>query len=105
MLPTLNPWVLLGLVLAWFASLTAVGVWQNHSGHITERVAWQQRAITEQLASDVKYKALESSYRQTEQVSAQRLADVATMYERKIHEADIKHTAIVSDLRVGAGSS
>lgn len=36
-----NPWIILGLVLAWFASLVAVGHWQHEDGMVDERVAWQ----------------------------------------------------------------
>lgn len=97
-----NPWVLLGIVLAWGASLAGVGYWQNSTGHISERVVWQQRALTEQAAADTKYKALETRYRLTEQDSARTLAATSAAYQKDLQNAKIKNDAVVAGIRAGA---
>ena len=38
-----NPWVLLGVVLAWIASLVAVGTWQRHDGAAETVARYEKR--------------------------------------------------------------
>lgn len=39
----INPWVILGVVIAWLGSVVSVGYWQNGVGKESERVLWQAR--------------------------------------------------------------
>ena len=38
----INPWVILGIVLAWGASLVSVGIWQHEQGAVSQNVADQK---------------------------------------------------------------
>ena len=67
----INPWVILGIVLAWGASLAGVGYKAYVAGEESERVEWQKRdiAIKEAAAEFTKI------YREGEAVSSKTLED------------------------------
>lgn len=99
MLP--NPWVIIGVLVAWLGSLGAVGFWQNSAGHTSEKVAWQQREVQQQAEYDQKYRDLEAKYRAQEQDGAQKLADASADYERRLQDVQTKNDSLASELRAG----
>ena len=42
-MPTINPWLIVGVILVWLASLAGVGYWQRSDGQTVERSAWEIR--------------------------------------------------------------
>lgn len=98
----MNPWIALGLVLAWVASLAGVGYWQNDAGHTAERVAWQTRDNEELRKANAKIIALNDAARQTEQQNAAKVAAIATDYERKLKDAKTQRDHDIADAYSGA---
>lgn len=86
----MSPWVYLGVVLVWLASLTGVGFWQNHAGHTAERVMWQERYNKEVTDAANQLKAAEEKSRDTEQAWSKKVNAVSADYERKLKNANDK---------------
>lgn len=84
----INPYIIIGLLVAWACSLAGVGAWQRHDGAVTERTAWQQREIKQQAAVTRKIKELEEKARKTEQTHAAAQAEISTEYQRKLKDAN-----------------
>lgn len=98
----MNPWLILGAMLVWIASLASIGTWQNTAGHTDERAVWQAKAIIEAAQSSAQIIQLEQEARNTEQVHAARLADISTQYEQDKQNAKRKTDDLVAGLRAGA---
>jgi len=98
----MNPYAILGAVLLWLASLTAVGAWQNKAGHAAERVGWQAREITQQATYAAATKAAEENARAAEQQHARDMAVVAANYERKLENAQAQKDRDVAAAHAGA---
>lgn len=97
----MNPWLIIGLLVAWGASLFGVGTWQNDAGHIAERTSWQTRENTELRTANGKIKGLEDDARTAEQNHAAALAAISTDYERKLFDANKQRAADVAAVRAG----
>jgi hypothetical protein len=96
-----NLYVIIGLLITWFASLAGVGYWQNEAGHVAERTVWQTRESTELRADNDKIKTLEESARKAEQDKAAALAAISTDYERKLSDAKKRLADDVAAVRAG----
>lgn len=97
----MNPWLMLGLVLAWIASLFAVGSWQNDAGHVAEKSAWQTRENIELAQANAKIIVLNQAVRDQEHRSAEQINQIAIVYEKdKSHEIE-KRDAVIAHLRAG----
>lgn len=79
-----NPWILLGIVLAWLASLAGVGWWQRVDGEAVERSAWQARENVQLATAGKRILALEQAAREQEQEEAARMAAIAGDYEGRL---------------------
>lgn len=97
----MNPYAILGAVLAWLLSLAAVGYWQNGAGHTAERVVWQARETNELAAANVKIKKLEDEARATERAHANALASIAEQHQKEIADAEIQKQSDVAAARAG----
>ena len=97
-----NPWVLLGIGIAWLASLTAVGWWQNDAGHKAERLKWQQRESQELRDANQALTNLQNKYRSTEQWHAEQLASIASARENERINHEKRRQADVAAARSGA---
>lgn len=97
----MNPYLIIGLLIAWGASLFGVGYWQNDAGHVAERTTWQTRENTELRDVNAKIKTLEEGNRKAEQEHATALASVSTDYERKLSDANKQRAADVAAVRAG----
>jgi hypothetical protein len=97
----MNPYVIIGLIAAWIASLVGVGFWQNDAGHVAERTEWQTRENGELRTANATIKALQEQARKDEQTHAAALAAVSTDYERKLSDANKQRAADAAALRAG----
>ena len=97
----MNPYVIIGLLVAWGASLFGVGWWQNDAGHVAERTTWQTRENGELRTANATIKALQEQARKDEQTHAAALAAVSTDYERKLSDANKQRAADAAALRAG----
>ena len=97
----MNPYIIIGLLVAWALSLAGVGTWQNEAGHVAERVEWQGRENKELVDANTAIKALEEKYRKAEQDHAAALGAIATNYEGKIQDANNQHARDVAAVRSG----
>lgn len=97
----MNPYVILGLVIAWVASLAGVGYWQNGAGHTAERVTWQARENTELQAANAKIFELEEAARAAEAAHTTELDKIAQRHQREIADAEVQKEADVAAARAG----
>ena len=97
----MNPYIIIGLLVAWALSLAGVGAWQNEAGHVAERVEWQGREVTELTAANAAIKALEESARATEAAHSVALSTIATNYEGKLSNATKQRSADLAAIRAG----
>lgn len=97
----MNPYLIIGLLLGWLASLTGVGWWQNAAGHTAERTTWQTRENTELRTANAKIITLQTSARSIEQKHALALAAVSTHYEEELTHATKQRVADVAAVRAG----
>jgi hypothetical protein len=99
---TLKPWLIVGAMLLWVASLAGVGYWQNDAGHVAERSTWQGRENAELRTANSKIKTLEEGARKAEQDKAVALAAISTDYERKLSDANKQRAADTAAVRAGS---
>lgn len=97
----LNPWVLLGIVVAWIGSLVAVGVWQNDLGHTEERVTWQGEQITQLTVAKAEIERLNNDARAKEAAGAAQQAAIGADYEKRLQDAEAQRAADVAAARSG----
>lgn len=97
-----NPWILLGIVLTWIASLVAVGGWQHSAGVTSERNANRGVQIEELKAANAEIKKLEEAARASEHEHAEQLAAIGAAHEADIEAHRIQAEKDVADARSGA---
>lgn len=97
----MNPYVIIGLIAAWIASLVGVGYWQNGAGHVDERTTWQARENGELRTANATIKALQEKARKSEHDHAAALSAVSSDYERKLGDANKQRAADAAALRAG----
>lgn len=97
----MNPYVIIGLIVAWATSLAGVGYWQNEAGHIAERTIWQTLENGELRTANATIKSLHEQARKSEYEHAAALAAVSTDYERKLSDANKQRAADAAALRAG----
>lgn len=98
----MNPYVIIGLLIAWALSLAGVGAWQNDAGHTAERAAWQERENTELLTANAEIERLSTKARDDEADHAKRLSKISTDYEKRLEDAKTQRDRDVADAHAGA---
>lgn len=98
----MNPYVILGAVVLWGASVAGVGYWQNQAGHTAERVSWQTRETKELQDANAKILELEAARRAEEQRHADAVADISQTYEKEKADAASQKARDVAAARAGA---
>lgn len=95
MLP--NPWIIVGILVAWLASLVAIGHWQRIDGATkanlvctTEKNALLARAVT-----------AEESARKIEHDKAQELQAIGEQHEMELRVKDTVYQKDIADLHAG----
>lgn len=99
---TLKPYLYLAIVLAWVASLAAVGYWQNGAGHVAERSAWMERENDELRQANVEIIRLQAAARAQEQRQAELMATISITYQEQLTHETAQHRADIAALRAGA---
>jgi hypothetical protein len=97
-----NPWVILGIVLTWVASLAAVGLWQRHDATAAceaKHLAQDNAALT---AANATIERLNREARQTEQEHAATLAAIGATYAHEREDLEVRRRADVAAARDGA---
>lgn len=89
------------LLLAWAASLCAVGFWQNDAGHVAERTEWQKRDNKQLIAANDTIQRLQTEARAREQDHAARLSEISTTYQQELQDADVQRRSDVAAVRAG----
>lgn len=78
-----NPWIILGIVVAWLASLAGVGYWQNEAGHTDERVLWQTKESKELKLANFEIQRLNDKARKAESDGAANVAAIGAELEQE----------------------
>lgn len=100
MLP--NPWVILGAVLVWLASLAAVGYWQHNAGVTSERVAWQGKQMKELADANAEIQRLNDAARKTEHDHALEINAIGVKDAKDREALEAQHRDDLARLRSGA---
>ena len=96
-----NPWLILGVVLVWLASLVGVGTWQRSDGATTERAKWVERENAELVAANAKIIELNAAARAQEARHAASLAVISTGHQQEIKNAQAQAIADRAAVRAG----
>lgn len=96
MLP--NPWLILGVVLAWVASLGVVGVWQNKAGHTAEKVITQAKENAQLVAANKEIERL----RKVEQVGAAQIITIGDDHAQHVAALKAQQARDLANARSGA---
>jgi hypothetical protein len=96
---TPNPWIILGIVALWIASLGAVGWKANQIGHETEKAAWLAKENKELAAANELIQTLTARVRATEQAHQQRLAAIAANIVKENQNAEARIRRAVAGAR------
>ena len=97
----MNPYLIIGLIVAWLVSLATVGYWQNAAGHTAERVIWQARDNEELTKANADIKRLEEAARATEQAHTAALGKIAEDHQKEITDAAAQKERDVAAARAG----
>ncbi len=86
----MNPWLIIGGILLWLASLWGVGTWQRADGATAERAIWQARDSEQLRRANAEIDRLNREARDQEAEHQRRLADIAANIQQETarHEAD-----------------
>lgn len=98
----MNPYVIIGLLVAWISSLGTVGYWQNMAGHTAEKAVWQQRDNDELRAANTRIHDLEEEARALEQRHATELAGISADYQKDLANAKAQKDRDAAAVRAGA---
>lgn len=98
----MNPWLIVGLLVAWIASLAGVGFWQREDGRTAERVAWEKRESSELREANAEIDRLHTEARAKERAHAGQMAAVGINYqEGLLHAEDVRRRDLAA-VRAGA---
>lgn len=97
----MNPYVIIGLLVAWLLSATGVGWWQNAAGHTAERSTWQGRENKELVDANASIKRLEEEARDTERKHVLALANIDRRYQKELQDAEDQKARDVAAARAG----
>lgn len=98
----MNPWIILGIVVAWLASLVAVGGWQHDAGVTSERNANRGVQIEELKTANDTILKLEKDARASEHEHAEALAAIGAAHEADLETRKVQHAADLDAVRRGA---
>lgn len=97
----INPYIIIGLILAYVGSIVGVGYWQRQDGAMSERDAWQKRENTQLIATARRIKSLEDDYRKKEQDAQVTIVAISTNYQKELSNADKQHEMDITAIRNG----
>ncbi len=97
-----NPYVILGIVGLWFASLFGVGAWQHSAGVNTERLAWTQRDYKALASANLLIKKLQDDADRKDSKHENDLALVSKNYQEKLKNEEANKSKFIADVRNGS---
>lgn len=97
-----NPWIIVAVLVAWIASLWAVGLWQNDAGRTSERVSWQAKDNKELVAANKEIQRLNDAARAKEHEQAAQLAAIGAAHAKELEDLDAQRRRDVADAHSGA---
>lgn len=97
----MNPYLLLGLGIAWLASLVGVGYWQHGAGADEERVAWQERELKQVTKAANRIRQIHEDARAKERKAAEDLAALAAQFEQEKADVTARKDRLIAQLRRG----
>jgi prophage endopeptidase len=97
-----NPWLLLGAVLAAIGLATGVGFWQHDSGVTEERNRNRGVQLEELTAANATIERLNREARATEHAHQNELAAIGAAHEADIETRRVQHDADLAAARAGA---
>lgn len=97
----MNPWLLLGALAAFVASVTGAFFYGQNVGAEDERAEWQDRENVELSAANKRIIELTETARAQESEHAVELHAISAKYQEDLQNEKIKSDAVVSDVRAG----
>lgn len=96
-----NPWVILGITLAWISSITGAYFYGHSNGVDGERVKWQQQHIDDTARYNALLISTLGKYRDLENKRATDTAKLELDAKLRIKEVSNAKDKIINDLRTG----
>lgn len=98
----INPWVLLGVAIAWGLSLFAVGSWQRADGAAVERAEWQARDNAALTQANETIERLNREARAREEKNAADIAAIGAKHAQEKENLEERRRRDVTAARDGA---
>lgn len=98
----MNPWLILGALAAWLASLWAVGAWQRDEGRTAERAAWEARDNETLRKANGEIKRLTDDARDAERRRVDEMTVLSINYSKGFRDAEADRRRDVAAARDGA---
>lgn len=98
----MNPWLLLGALAAFVASVTGAFFYGQNVGAEDERVEWQQRENVELTAANKRIIELTETARAQESEHAVELHAISAKYQEDLQNEKAAADRVISDLRNGS---
>ena len=98
----MNPYIILGLIFVWGASLLGVGKWQRIEGARSEKVEWQARENAELNAANIEIRRLSDEARAKEKQFATQIAAIGEAHAKESARIRAQRDRDVADAHSGA---
>lgn len=98
----LNPWIYLGVLLFWLASMAAVGAWQNRTGHKVEEAKWLKKENTELVTANAEIVRLTAEATKNKAKHEEALVAISTDYQKEINDVESEKTKFIVGVRNGS---
>ena len=95
----MNPWVLLGVGVAWLASLVGVGYWQRQDGALAEKTQCQARENDGLTKANATIKRLEDEARDREAQHAAHMDAIGKWLAKENQDAETRQRRAVDNAR------
>ena len=100
MLP--NPWILLGIGIAFIASVLTVGGYEHHAGATAENAKWEQRYAQETAQAAATINKLQTEARTKEAAYEAGMVALAGNYQKELKNEQDQSAADLAAVRAGA---
>lgn len=97
----MNPWLIIGVGIAWLASLVSVGQWQNSIGHVQERTKWQAKENEELKEKAATIERLTKKVREMEDSHTAAMVKIGTNFTEELRNAEEIRRRDVARARAG----
>lgn len=97
----MNPWLIIGVGIAWLASLVSVGQWQNSIGHVQERTKWQAKENAELKEKAATIERLTKQVREMEDSHTAAMVKIGNNFTEELRNAEEYRRRDVARARAG----